>query len=82
MIIMFGDHLPNLLDGFYDELAGKTSLSTEEFYRRQYQTPYIIWTNYEISMPEIPLMNVNFFGVNTDDLEHSARSFRADLPLV
>lgn len=62
MIIMFGDHLPNLLDGFYDELAGKTSLSTEEFYRRQYQTPYIIWTNYEISMPEIPLMSVNFFG--------------------
>ena len=23
MIIMFGDHLPNLLDGFYDELAGR-----------------------------------------------------------
>lgn len=62
MIVMFGDHLPNILDGFYDELAQKTDLSVEEFNRRKYRTPYIIWTNYKTEMSYIPLMSANYFG--------------------
>lgn len=62
MIVLFGDHMPNLLDGFYDELRSKSSLEPQEFSRRQYRTPYVIWTNYKMDISNIPLMSANYFG--------------------
>jgi phosphoglycerol transferase MdoB-like AlkP superfamily enzyme len=48
MIVMFGDHQPSLEDEFYDEIAG---MSSDEVPRDKrimwYETPFIIWTNYE-----------------------------------
>ena len=35
-----------------------------------------------LHMKEADISSVIITNVNTDDLEHSARSFRADLPLV
>ena len=35
-----------------------------------------------LQIPEYALDVYNAMNVNTDGLEHSARSFRADLPLV
>lgn len=62
MIVLFGDHMPNLLDGFYDELRQKSGLDPAEFSRRQFRTPYVIWTNYEMTAPKIPIMSSNYFG--------------------
>ena len=51
MIVMFGDHQPSVEYEFYDEIAGKPSSETgAEERSKWYQTPFVIWTNYE--MPE------------------------------
>ena len=62
MIVMFGDHMPNLTDGFYDALAQASTLSMEEFDRRKFMTPYLIWTNYDLEVEEIPVMRASFLG--------------------
>ena len=62
MIVMFGDHLPNLQDGFYDELARQCSAEPMKYQRGIFLTPYILWTNYECEAEEISVMNANFFG--------------------
>lgn len=52
MIVMFGDHQPSVEDEFYDELYGAPISSAGwEDRSKWYQTPYVIWTNYE--MPEL-----------------------------
>lgn len=48
MIVMFGDHQPSVENEFYDEIAGRPSwLVPDEEWLMWYQTPFIIWTNYE-----------------------------------
>lgn len=48
MIVMFGDHQPSVEDGFYDEIAGMPSDQVPDPQRLMwYETPFIIWTNYE-----------------------------------
>ena len=49
IILMFGDHAPNLPDGVYEALMGKSleELSLEETQQR-YTTPFVLWANYDI----------------------------------
>ena len=48
MIVMFGDHQPGIEDEFFDEVAGKASSQfTAPEQLIWYQTPFIIWTNYQ-----------------------------------
>lgn len=49
MVVMFGDHMPNIETGFYEELYGKSlaAISYEEALNR-YKIPFIIWANYDI----------------------------------
>lgn len=63
MIIMFGDHYPAVEDEFYEELYGKplSELTLEET-QLKYQTPYIIWTNYNRNVEEEEDMSANYFG--------------------
>ena len=62
MLIMFGDHYPNVEEAFYEELYGKKleNLDLEEAQLR-YQTPYIIWTNYESESIQ-ENMSANYLG--------------------
>ena len=54
MIVMFGDHQPSVEDEFYDEIAGRPSAQVEtEAHLMWYQTPFIIWTNYEQSSQDM-----------------------------
>lgn len=48
MIVMFGDHWPQLESGFYSKVLGKdvSTLDMTEI-QKKYQTPYVIWTNYD-----------------------------------
>ena len=48
VILMFGDHQPNVETGFLESLYGKDydSLSEEELSRR-YITPFVLWANYD-----------------------------------
>ncbi len=49
IVVMFGDHMPNVETGFYEELYGKplSGISYEEALNR-YKIPFIIWANYDI----------------------------------
>ena len=48
MIVVFGDHQPSVEDEFYDEIAGVPSSQVPTPERLMwYETPFIIWTNYE-----------------------------------
>lgn len=48
MIVLFGDHQPSVEDGFFDEISGIPSADVPAKDRLMwYQTPFIIWTNYE-----------------------------------
>ena len=63
MIVMFGDHQPQLSTDFYDELYGKESDDrTQEEKNHMYITPYIIWTNYDSDFEEIPITSANYLG--------------------
>lgn len=53
MIVMFGDHEPSLDDSFYEKLYGKKLADlTQEELQKKYQTPYVIWANYDIDEEE------------------------------
>lgn len=48
MIVLFGDHQPSVEDEFFDEISGIPSAEVPAKDRLMwYQTPFIIWTNYE-----------------------------------
>ena len=49
IILLFGDHAPNLPDGVYEQLMGKDlgDLTLEETQKR-YTTPFVLWANYDI----------------------------------
>ena len=49
LLIMFGDHLPSLASQFYKEYNGFTKGERKaDTGLRYYQTPYIIWANYDV----------------------------------
>ncbi len=63
MIVMFGDHYPELLDGFSEYLTGKTyDDSTLEEKERYYSTPFFIWTNYGLEERSQVLTSTNYLG--------------------
>lgn len=70
MIVMFGDHQPAIEEEFLNRLSGTAySQDTPEGFAGRYLTPYIIWTNYNISetglseeMSAGPDMSANYFG--------------------
>lgn len=63
IICMFGDHLPSIEDEFYEELLGSSldDLTTEQELLR-YQTPFVIWANYDIPEAEIENISANYLS--------------------
>jgi phosphoglycerol transferase MdoB-like AlkP superfamily enzyme len=49
IILMFGDHQPDLGDSFYEKIFGKSqdSLTMDES-SKKYKIPFVIWANYDI----------------------------------
>ena len=63
LICFFGDHLPSMKNGFYEELLGKeiVDLSAEEM-QKLYQTDYFIWANYDIPECELNDISLNYLS--------------------
>ena len=63
MIVMFGDHQAAVETEFYEALYGKPlkELTAQEA-DRQYITPFIIWTNYDIEEVSMERMSANYLG--------------------
>ena len=61
---MFGDHQPSVDEGFYEELFDVDNLdelSIPEMQSR-YQTPFVIWANYDIPEKDVGLISANYLS--------------------
>jgi len=63
VICFFGDHLPNMKNNFYETILGEslTDLTPEEMLKL-YQTPFLIWANYDINEQEIDKISANYLS--------------------
>ena len=63
IIVMFGDHYPDLPDEFTESLSGAAyddlTLDEQEMY---YATPFFIWANYDIDEATDVLTSTNYLG--------------------
>ncbi len=64
VICFFGDHLPSLKDGFYEEILGVKDISelTPEQMQKLYITDYFIWANYDIPEKDIKAISLNYLS--------------------
>lgn len=58
VILMFGDHQPQLEAAFYDEIAGASGNRAED--GRQYLVPYVVWANYELGDISCEVTSLNY----------------------
>ena len=61
VLLVFGDHMPQLDPGFYEELYGDTFDTLEE-QMLQYTVPFFIWANYDIEEQDVGLTSLNFLS--------------------
>lgn len=63
VVLLFGDHWPNLETGFLSELLGANAKDLEfEDYVREYQVPFVIWANYPIEGQHIEAVSLNYLS--------------------
>ena len=60
---MFGDHLPQLDQNFYDDIYGK-KIETPLEKQQYYTVPIFIWANYDIPEKTIPYSSFNYLPVH------------------
>ncbi len=63
MIVMFGDHFPSQDSGVEEYLSGdkRDNLEVEEM-QKYYQTPFFIWTNYDMESESDVITSTNLLG--------------------
>lgn len=91
IIVMFGDHQPAIEAKFYDSLFGSSSgdLSAEELMKK-YETPFIIWANYNIKEGFIDKMSANYLtayvmqeaGLKTSNYQKFLMDLYGKLPVI
>jgi len=63
MVVMFGDHQPGVETEFYENMFGyRWSEVPAELKLKAFQTPYMIWTNYDRSVQESGDMSAFMLG--------------------
>ena len=69
MIVMFGDHQPGVENEFFEDISG---ILNSEMPREQqlmwYETPFYIWTNYDIEEKEMGRLSAVYLGSHTLEL--------------
>lgn len=64
IVVMFGDHIPSVDNGFYEELYGTKKINdlnaTEA--QERYQTPFVIWANYDIPEKDMGNVSANYLS--------------------
>jgi len=63
VVMLFGDHQPNVSNEFHEKMLGGPldSLSVEDLQKRQ-MTPYFIWANFPIEAPENTSVSMNYLA--------------------
>lgn len=77
VILMFGDHQPNIGDRTYEYLLGdETQLSAEERMEK-YKVPFVIWANYDIEEETIEKTSLNYlYSIMADRLGFSMTGYQ------
>ncbi|MCI8465508.1 MAG: LTA synthase family protein [Lachnospiraceae bacterium] len=91
IILMFGDHQPHMETKFLEELYGKDydSLAPEEMALR-YQTPFVLWANYDIDEAEHVELSANYLntllmdvaGLEKTPYQNYLSGLREQLPII
>ncbi|NLT12320.1 MAG: LTA synthase family protein [Clostridiaceae bacterium] len=69
IICFFGDHLPSMKNGFYDEILGRNISSLDsETMQKLYATEYFIWANYDIEEVENKDLSLNYLSTMVLDV--------------
>lgn len=74
MIIMFGDHQPKLNNHFYENVEKGFSLGDEYKMFEKYNTPFVIWANYDIEEQTDVKISANYMGTMVDELAGNSMS--------
>ena len=61
VVLFFGDHLPGIETGFYEELYGG-SFDTLDRQMLSYTVPFVIWANYDIPEQTVECTSLNYLG--------------------
>jgi phosphoglycerol transferase MdoB-like AlkP superfamily enzyme len=64
VIILYGDHQPNLGDGFQDYLNLQVDVSNKQKAVNRYKTQLLVWANYDISSSELTTINEEMISSN------------------
>ncbi len=62
IIVMYGDHQPNIGDEFYEQLWKDSNYTDEELTYLKAKVPFIIWANYDIEEEEYGEMSINYLA--------------------
>ncbi len=63
LVLMFGDHLPNITDSFIEDLESDWPGTDKELLVQDYSTPFIFWANYDVDLSDIPdKLSANYLG--------------------
>jgi len=89
IIVMFGDHQPSVESIFYDGLIGNRTMDGENIFLK-YQTPFIIWANYDIKEKNIDRMSANYLsayimkeaGLTISPYQQFLLDLRKELPVL
>ncbi|CUX33593.1 Sulfatase [Clostridium sp. C105KSO13] len=63
LICMFGDHQPSVEDEFFNEIQQRTEDSDIVNLAKKYQTPYILYSNYEMEGQHFDNVSINYLQV-------------------
>ncbi|MBR3058884.1 MAG: sulfatase-like hydrolase/transferase [Clostridiales bacterium] len=63
VICFFGDHLPSMINGFYEKLLGREAVDfTSRDMQKLYTTDFFIWANYDIPEYEVESISLNYLS--------------------
>ena len=92
LICFFGDHQPNLEESYYEMLFGKNNLDDLSYEESmlKYQTPFLIWTNYDIPECQVNALSANYLashilyyaGYDLDGYDAYAYKLSQEYPII
>ncbi|MCD7772176.1 MAG: LTA synthase family protein [Oscillospiraceae bacterium] len=79
IIVFFGDHQPNIETEFLDEISPNRNTTVNGFLTR-YETPFVIWANYDIGDDNLGIVSANYLSLLT--LEYAGIPLSAEYQLI
>jgi len=79
VIVLFGDHLPNLTDGFIEDIKQSANQDDPQYVLAHYETKILVWANYDISDSDLakieePYISSNYVSTYLSDIMGTKRT--------